>query len=126
MKFTFGDIVYHVPFAKAYTTGIDYLQIIEYDSVKQKYKCIDFDSLAPTSSMFICYIKEDELDFARNIDQNAEKYFKWNGKPLVPKNFDDLYYAVYDYDGLQQKIIRKAIKHRKDYEVPVKKDNNNK
>ncbi len=35
MKFKFGDIVYHVPFAKAYPSGIDYLQILGYDSVKQ-------------------------------------------------------------------------------------------
>lgn len=122
MKFEFGDIVYNIPFAKAYPNGIDYLQILEYDSVKQKYKCIDFDSLAPTSSMFICYIKEEELDFACNIDPSAEKKFKWKEKPLVPKNFDDSYYEVYDFDGLQQKLIRKAIKHQNDYDVPVKID----
>lgn len=122
MKFAFGDIVYHIPFAKAYQNGIDYLQILEYDSVKQKYKCIDFDSLAPTSSMYICYIKEEDLDFAYNVDSFSEKKFKCNGKPLVPENVDDLYYEVYDFDGLQQTLIRKAIKHRVDNGIPQKKN----
>lgn len=122
MKFEFGDYVYHILFAKAYPNGIDYLQILEYDSVKQKYKCIAFDSLAPTSSMYICYIKEEDLDFVYNVDSSFEKKFKCNGKPLVPKNVDDLYYEVYDFDGLHQTLIRKAIKHRAYNGIPLKKN----
>ena len=125
MKFSFGDIVYHGPLAKAYPNGIDYMQIISYDLIRQKYKCMQFDSLAPMSSMCICYIEEEDLDFACNVDPFAEKNFKCNGKPLVPKNVDDLYYEVYDFDGLQQTLIRKAIRHQVNNGIPVKENKGN-
>ena len=120
LKYIFGDIVYNVPFSKEYPNGIDYLQVLEYDMERQKYKCILFDSLAPTSSMHICYMKEDEIDFARNIDSSAESCFTHNSEPLIPNNIDERYFAVYDYDGLEQKLIRKALKQRKESEIPLK------
>lgn len=122
MKFSYGDIVYHILYARTYPNGIDYLQIMEFDSRKQKYKCFMFDSLAPTSSMIICYIKEEELDFARNVDTSIEKYFTNNGKPLIPTNIDEYYFAVYDFDGLKQKLIRKEIRHKFNDTIPLKKN----
>jgi len=120
IKYHFGDIVYYIPFAREYPNGIDYLQVLEFDYSRQKYKCISFDSLAPTSSMFICYMKEEEMDLAQNIDSLSEECFKNGNKPLVPNNIDELYFAVYDFDGLEQKLIRKSLKHRSNDDIPLK------
>lgn len=70
--------------------------------------------------MFICYMKEEEIDLAQNIDSLSEKCFTNANKPLVTNNIDESYFAVYDFDGLEQKLIRKALKHRSNDDIPLK------
>ena len=122
MKFEFGDLVYSIPESKE-STFLDYMQVLAYDQTRQKYKCIVIDRCETIDLMQIVYIREDEIDYARLIDPDAETDYKWDGKPIVPKNFDEYYYEVYDVNGLERKLVRNAIKHfRKEGEIPLLKE----
>ena len=111
MKFKFGDIVYYIPFKEADGSG-NCMQVIRYDEVRKKYLCMEFDSYAPTSFMYLCYAREEDLDYLRNIDPEAEHcYICDDGTPLIPEDFDEYYYDVQDYEGLEQQPIRNAVRH---------------
>ncbi|MCH5180527.1 MAG: hypothetical protein J1F32_04895 [Erysipelotrichales bacterium] len=120
-KFNFGDIVYYVPLFNENTDNINYLQVMEYDVKKVRYKCIFFDHNDPIASFSIYYLFEQDLDFAHNISKNVEKKYKPNGKVIFPKNIDEDYIDVYDFVDGKRKLIKKAIKQRKDGELPLKK-----
>ncbi|MCH5172537.1 MAG: hypothetical protein J1F31_06905 [Erysipelotrichales bacterium] len=120
-KYNFGDIVYYVPLYDKNNNDINYLQIMDYDVKKVRYKCILFDPSNPISSFSIYYLFEQDLDFASNINADIDKKFKPDGKVIFPKNLDDDYIDVYDFVEGKRKLIKKAIKQRKDGELPLKK-----
>jgi len=94
-KFKTNDIVYikyYLPFD--YELGM----IIEFDNAKNMYKMIHFlDNCDPKSFWKWCYVKEEDIEFARKIiDVNLyQNIFDKNVK-LTKNNYLELYTEEYE------------------------------
>ena len=108
-KFKKGDIVYIICYINLeYELG----QIVEFDETKNMYKMIHFlDNLDPEGFWRWCYVKEEDIDFAKNIGLDYYKnYFK--KEPMLTKsNFSELYTKEYE---LAQEFSKGKIT-RQDY-----------
>ena len=108
-KFKKGDIVYIICYINLeYELG----KIVEFDETKNMYKMIHFlDNLHPEGFWRWCYVKEEDIDFAKNIGiDDYENYFK--KEPMLTKsNFSELYTKEYE---LAQEFSKGKIT-RQDY-----------
>ena len=93
-KFKKGDVVYIICYINLeYELG----KIVEFDETKNMYKMIYFlDNLDPEGFWRWCYVKEEDIDFAKNIGLDYYKnYFK--KEPMLTKsNFSELYTKEYE------------------------------
>ena len=93
-KFKKGDVVYIICYINLeYELG----KIVEFDETKNMYKMIHFlDNLDPEGFWRWCYVKEEDIDFAKNIGLDYYKnYFK--KEPMLTKsNFSELYTKEYE------------------------------
>lgn len=119
MKYKYGDLVYHKSSTGSQYGGISALQVMEYDRERKKYKCVSFDTYTIyDDAISIAYVKEDELEFMSKITDEKEFYVK--GNVPFPKNMDDTYFNVYDWNGNESKLIRNRVRQRKDiYKIPT-------
>ena len=108
-KFKKGDIVYIICYINLeYELG----KIVEFDETKNMYTMIHFlDNLDPEGFWRWCYVKEEDIDFAKNIGLDYYKnYFK--KEPMLTKsNFSELYTKEYE---LAQEFSKGKIT-RQDY-----------
>ena len=78
----------------------------------------------PYEVLTIRLCDERDLEFLTEVD-NIE-YYMVNGKPLIQsKNIDYDYFEVYEPIGNEQIKIRNALKKRKPFDVPLKKNIDN-
>ncbi len=119
MKFKYGDLVYHKMSTGPQYGGITALQVMEYDHKKRKYKCVSFDTyIIYDDAISFAYVKEDELEFINKITDEREFYI--NGQVPFPKNMDDTYFDIYDWEKNESKLIRKSLRQRKDiHKIPI-------
>lgn len=126
MKYKYGDILYHILSSSPYYAGATVVQVLEYDEIRKKYKCVNFDTLCPYSDFFIIYFYEEELDYINNHFTGTgflnEKEYYIDDKPPFPINLDDTYTDIYDsIGGIKSALIRKSIRRRKNLNsVPIK------
>jgi len=119
MKFKFGDLVYHKP-----TTDVDViepyaLQVLGFDARKKKYKCIFFTTPFFYEVITIWYCAEDELDYLEKI-QDVGDYLVQGTIPFPDPNVDDSYLEIYDVSNKEISLIRKPIRERKPFQVPLR------
>lgn len=108
-KFKKGDVVYIICYINLeYELG----KIVEFDETKNMYKIIHFlDNQDPEGFWCWCYVKEEDIDFAKNIGLDYYKdYFK-KEPTLTKSNYSELYTKEYE---LAQKFYEGKIT-RQDY-----------
>lgn len=114
-KFKKGDVVYIICYINLeYELG----KIVEFDETKNMYKMIHFlDNQDPESFWRWCYVKEEDIDFARKIGlDHYKKYF--NKEPMLTKfNYCELYTKEFElakkfHDGkiTRQEYLDGAVK----------------
>lgn len=119
MKYKFGDLVYHKP--TSLPEDPTALEVIDFCKEKNKYICIFFTMSFPYEVLTIWLCDECDLGYLSEVD-NTE-YYMINGKPLIQsKNIDYDYFEVYEPSGSKQIKIRDALKKRKPFDVPLKKN----
>lgn len=119
MKYKFGDLVYHKPTSTP--EDLTALEIIDYCKEKNKYVCMFFTMSFPYEVLTIWLCDQNDLGYLTEVD-NTEDYMV-DGKPLIQsKNIDYDYFEVYEPIGSEQIKIRDALKNRKPFDVPLKKN----
>lgn len=119
MKFKYGDLVFYKSSTGPQYGGISALQVMEYDYNKRKYKCVSFDTyIIYDDAISFAYVKEDELEFMNEITDEKEFYI--NGQVPFPKDMDDTYFNIYDWEKNESKLIRKRLRQRKNvHKIPT-------
>lgn len=122
MKYKFGDLVYHKPTSTIEDPTV--LEIIDYCVKRKKYVCMFFTMSFPYEVLTIWLCDEQDLGCLTELD-NTE-YYLVDGKPLIQSNNIDYdYFEVYEPIGNEQIKIRNALKKRKPFDVPLKKNIDN-
>ncbi len=76
---------------------------------RKKYKCLEIRIYEPNDhENIICFCKESEMALVEK-DSPYHEY----GNPADRDGFDEIYYPVYDSDGMEQTLVRNAFKHFK-------------
>ena len=107
MKFKKGDMILHLPTSGPYAPGDSVMYVMDYDEKRKKYKCLDLD-IYGEFYMMIFFCKESEMALV----EPDSPYHEYEN-PADREGFDELYYPVYDLDGMEQTLIRNAYKHFK-------------
>lgn len=107
-KFKEKDILYYVPTYN--NTGFNPLEIITYDEEKNKYLCFMFDMDGTSDTWHLAYIKEEELDYLININEDKSNFENLIDIENFKLNRSNLYkYNLYDYDNNKFTLIRKKV-----------------
>ena len=109
-KFKLRDFVIYIPLSGEDTHGFIPIDIIGFDNKKNTYLCLAYDPYdGSLSCLNLC--KEDEIilmDCSKFKDGLNKKYMDYRKR--VPLNEINIYaLPLYDLDGRNQKLIRKAI-----------------
>ncbi|NLN80236.1 MAG: hypothetical protein GX132_02395 [Erysipelotrichia bacterium] len=123
MKYKYGDIFHYKPsyYLPIYKTGFDPLQILRFDETRQRYLCFIFDMDGTSDTWHLAYIKEEDLEALEKINEDANKWRKANGSPIVDEDLDTRYFKIYVYDGLELKLIQNDVGKRKNtYDLPTR------
>lgn len=114
-KFKKGDVIYIICHINL---DYDLGKIVEFDETKNMYKIIHFlDNVNPEDFWCWCYVKEEDIDFAKNIGKdNYKEYFK-KEPTLTKSNYVELYTKEYE---LAQKFYEGKITRQDYYDGAIK------